>query len=544
MNYRRIIYIMLCLAAMNYLPGCTKNFKEINTNPAGVTKDVFLADFQAVILPLQNAQRNIVPFTHWQYQVSQNLAADIYSGYMMTPTPFNGGNNNSNYFMMDGWNEWILNMAYDGVMQSTADFNKFSKLYQSADLSDANAMARIINVLTMHKVSDCFGPVIYTNFAKPNADLSVNYDSQEEAYAAFFKDLDTAVTQLKPFANGSKHVGTSFKKGDLMYGGDASKWLKLANTLRLRLALRIVYAAPAKAKMEGEKALAPENGGLITTNGENAFVNYGSESPIIVIINDWDDTRAGAPLSAYLNGYKDPRISHYLAPASDAAVSGKYIGIRNGVAIDAKARYSGYSKQIAKAASADYFDRQNGRARIATASEAFFLKAEAALRNWVNAGGVQENYEAGIDLSFGEWGAGSAVNYKLDDVSTESPYIDPKAQIAGQNDVLAGNPNVSTVTIKWNPAASDEIKFEKIITQKWLALYPDGQEAWSEFRRTGYPKLFQVVVNNSNGDVAGFIKRIPIPARYRNSNHAGYQKAITTLNGPDNAGTKLWWDKK
>lgn len=526
------------------MTGCTKDFKDINTNPAGVKPDVFLADFQAVILPLQNAQRNLVNQVHWQYQLQQNLNADIYSGYMMSPTPFNGGNNNGNYFMMDGWNEWILNIAYDGVMQATADYAKFSKEYTSADLSDAGAMAKILNVIEMHKAADIFGPIIYSKFGKPNADLSIDYDTQQAAYNAFFADLEAAVQALKPYAAGTKTAGTAFKKADLIFGGDPSKWLKLANTIRLRLALRIVYADATKAKSEGEKALDPANGGLITQNSGNAFVSYGMESPLKAIINDWDDTRAGAPLGSYLNGYNDPRRSHYMSPASDAAVSGQYIGIRNGVAIDAKARYSGYSKQIAVSASGNLYDAQNGKAKITTAAEAWLLKAEAALRGWTNAGDAQTNYETGIERSFEEWGAGSAATYKSDAVSTAAPYIDPKSQVAGANNIVAGNANLSTVTIAWNPAANTEVKLEKIVTQKWLALYPDGQEAWTEFRRTGYPKLFPVVVNNSNGTITGFIKRLPIPAKYKNSNQSGYQQALASLGGPDNGGTKLWWDKK
>ncbi|MDF2187939.1 SusD/RagB family nutrient-binding outer membrane lipoprotein [Paraflavitalea sp. CAU 1676] len=524
--------------------GCTKDFQDINTNPAGVTDDVFLADFQAVILPLQNGQRNLVHYVNWQYQLQQNLNADIYSGYMMTPTPFNGGNNNSNYFMMDGWNEWVLNIAYDGVMQATSDFNKYSLGYKTADLSDAAAMAKIINVIGMHKAADIFGPIIYTKFGKPNADLSIDYDSQQGAYQAFFADLDVAVANLKPFVAGTKKVGTAFKKADMMLGGDPAKWLKLANTMRLRLALRLAYVDAATAKTQGEKALDPANGGLLSAVADNALVVYGTESPIGVIINDWDDIRAGAPLSSLLNGYSDPRASHYLSTASDAAVSGQYIGIRNGVAIDAKARYSGYSKPIAKGASADYFDKAGGRAKIATSAEAWFLRAEAALRGWTNAGDAQTAYETGIDRSFEEWGAGSAAAYKADDTKKAAPYVDPKSQVAGANNVPAGNANLSTITIKWDGGASNELKLERIITQKWLALYPDGQEAWSEFRRTGYPKLFPVVTNNSGGTVTGFIKRLPIPSKFKNSNKTGYDKAVATLGGPDNAGTKVWWDKK
>ncbi|MGL1204142.1 SusD/RagB family nutrient-binding outer membrane lipoprotein, partial [Vibrio parahaemolyticus] len=80
--------------------------------------------------------------------------------------------------------------------------------------------------------------------------------------------------------------------------------------------------------------------------------------------------------------------------------------------------------------------------------------------------------------------------------------VDPKAITTGQNDVLAGSPYLSTITIKWDPAATKAQMLERIITQKWLAMYPDGQEAWSEVRRTRYPKLFPVVVNNSGGAIS------------------------------------------
>jgi len=537
------IYGLAIATFASGLSGCTKKFEDINTNPAGVKEDVFLADFKAVILPLQNAQRSLVHYEHWRYQLQQNLNADLYSGFMMSPTPFNGGNNNTNYFNMDGWNEWVLNIAYDGVMQSTADYFKFSKQYGAADLSDATAMAKILNVIEMHKVADVFGPVVYSKYGKPNSDLSIDFDSQQDAYKAFFADLDAAAAGLLPYANGTKKPGTAFKNADLIFGGDAAKWLKLVNTLRLRLALRIVYADAALAKTEGEKALSA-TGGLLSSVSDNALVSYGTESPIGVIINAWDDIRIGAPFASLLNGYNDPRKAALIAPASDATVSGQYIGIRNGINIDDKSRYSGYSKPLAKSANGDYFDPQSAKAKIATAAEAYFLKAEAAIRGWANAGDAQTNYELGVQRSFEEWGAGSAALYLNDAVSTASPYVDPKAITAGQNNVPAGDPNLSTITIKWNNAAGFESKLERIITQKWICLYPDGQEAWSEFRRTGYPKLFPVVVNKSGGTVTGFIKRLPIPAKYRNSNSAGYQRALTTLGGSDNGGTKLWWDKK
>lgn len=543
MKINKNILLIASSTAIILATGCTKKFDDINTNPAAVTGDVFKSDFKSVILPLQNAQRSLVHYEHWRYQLQQNLNADIYSGFMMSPTPFNGGNNNTNYFNMDGWNEWILNIAYDGVMQATTDYAKFSQQYGAADLSDATAMAKTLNVLEMHRAADIFGPVIYTKFAKPNADLSIDYDAQQDAYKAFFADLDTAATNLLPYISGAKKVGTAFKNADLIYGGDALKWLKLVNTLRLRLALRIVYADGTLAKTEGEKALSA-TGGLLSSVSDNALVNYGSESPIGVVINAWDDIRIGAPFTSFLNGYNDPRKAAMVAPASDAAVSGQYIGIRNGISIDGKSRYSGYSKPIAKSANGDYFDPQNGKAKIASSAEAYFLKAEAAIRGWNNAGDAKTNYELGVEKSFEEWGAGSASAYLNDASSKAAPYIDPKSIVANQNDVNSGDPNLSTITVKWSDADGFETKLERIITQKWISLYPDGQEAWSEFRRTGYPKLFPLVVNKSGGVITGFIKRLPIPAKYRNSNSGGYQRAVTTLGGADNGGTKLWWDKK
>lgn len=547
MNSKYINRIFVLIAASSLLWSCTKKFEEINTNPAGVLEDVFRADYGIVIQPLKNAQRALINSTNWQYQLQQNLNADIYSGYMASATPFNGGSYNSQYFMMDGWNEWILNIAYDQVYNVlNSDVPKALAQYSGIDFSDIKAMTKILGIIEMHKAADIFGPIIYTKYGKPNADLSVDYDSQQQAYTAFFANLDSAASWLQPYASGSKQVGSAFAKADMIYGGNASKWLKLTNTLRLRLALRIAYADAATAKLQGEKALNPANGGLILENAENAFVNYGQASPIFDIINSWDDIRAGAPLGSYLGGFNDPRKTKYLAPAVDGAVSGQYIGIRGGITLDDKSRYVGYSKPIADGAAGNYFDSKAGLAKIATAAESHFLKAEAALRGWTGAGDMKANYEAGVTKSFGEWGVGNVGSYLADATSTAAPYTDPKAVVAGQNNIAAGNPNLSTITIKWDDGASSERKLERIITQKWIALYPDAQEAWSEFRRTGYPKLFPNIINNSGGTISSsaFIRRLPIPSKYQKSNQGGYTKAVGTLGGADNGGTKLWWDKK
>jgi hypothetical protein len=131
----------------------------------------------------------------------------------------------------------------------------------------------------------------------------------------------------------------------------------------------------------------------------------------------------------------------------------------------------------------------------------------------------------------------------MDATSQPIPYVDP---VDAANNIPSGSPNLSQVTVKWDEEADFEKKLEKIITQKWIAMFPDGQEAWSEFRRTGYPKLFTVTVNNSGGKISttDFIRRINFPAPEFINNAVEVNKAVTLLGGPDTGGTKLWWDKK
>lgn len=103
------------------------------------------------------------------------------------------------------------------------------------------------------------------------------------------------------------------------------------------------------------------------------------------------------------------------------------------------------------------------------------------------------------------------------------------------------------VSPEWLESASNEIKLEKIITQKWLALFPEGCEAWAEQRRTGYPRLFPVKINNSKDgciDTETMIRRLNFPADIIDTDVVLYNSLVTALDGPDNAGTRLWWDKR
>jgi hypothetical protein len=516
------------------LAGCTDKFDEFNDDPYGVNEEDLLSNFKNLGDPLKSAQLSVYCYTPaWVTQVQQNLSADIYSGYMMPPTPFAGGVNNSNYGLIDGWNEWVWNMGYasdfGSIMAPTETVINTTK----DDYPEFYAWAKILRVEGMHRVSDVYGPIIYTKYGTINEDGSTSFDSQEEAYEAFFADLDEAIDILTPRAQSGDP--SPFGDFDLVYGGSYTKWVKFANTLRLRLAIRISGANANLAKIEGEKSLANPIG-LLTAVEDNFYVNIGAiPHPLNVFNNDWSDIRLGAPIGSILGGYDDPRLEKYAQPATDEAVAGEIIGIRNGVDLGPdKSRYAGFSKLAT-------FE---SKVLLMTTAEAFFLKAEAALKGWTGAGTALAAYESGVKASFDQYALGGADTYLADDTSTPAEYVDPKSPVAGTNDVLDGNSHLSTITIKWDDGAPAAEKLERIITQKWIAMYPEGQEAWSEFRRTGYPKLFTVVINNSGGKISTeeFIKRLNFAQSEKNTNPIGVAGAVDLLDGPDTGGTPLWWD--
>lgn len=523
------VVVLIAALFISSLSSCTKKFEEYNTNPYGVSDADLNPDGALIVASLQNAQKNIyVNSPAWITQLQQNLMGDVYSGYMMPPTPFRGNSNNMTYDLVDGWNTWAYQPSYSNVM---LPISKVEPLTKTA-APEIYAMAKIIKVEAMHRVSDIFGPIIYSKYRNVNPDLGVDFDSQQAAYTAFFADLNEAITILTPKAGQVAPAGGNFAKADLVYGGSYGKWVRFANTLRLRLALRIVKADAAKAKTEGEAALA-NSAGLMTSNADNFNVELGANHPLNVMNNEWGDIRMGAPMESIMGGYADPRLGKYFVAATDPVVIGQFKGIRNGINIDAKSRYLDYSKLATF----------NNQAQMMTCAEASFLKAEAALRGWAGAGGAQANYEAGIQRSFDQYSLGSAVAYYGNAVLKPNQYIDPKAITAGQNNITTGSPYLSTITIKWNGAGTFDENLERIITQKWICIYPDGQEAWSEFRRTGFPKLFPVVINNSGGKIptGTFVRRINMPSA--ELNNPALAAAIATLGGPDTGGTRLWWDK-
>jgi hypothetical protein len=515
--------LLACLTVFN---SCTKQFEKFNTDQNGVTNDQLIPD--------NNSIGSFYPTI--QYAVGANdpsgssslaggfefLVNGAFSGMVMCPLP---GSLDYNYDLVPGWEPYSLfNYGYNAVMSQV---NNIKRIGGSTIDPDFWAIAKILQVAEMHKVTDIYGPVPYSHFGQGGS--AVPYDAQEDIYNTFFSELDTAVNSLKTFIAANPN-SIPFKKFDIIYGGDYSKWIKYANSLRLRLAMHIVKVDPVTAKLQAEKAVDPSNGGVITLNSDNAETPKGI-NPLSVVDHDWLNLTAGAALVTYMRGYRDPRIGVYFDPS--VITPGQYVGLRAGSIID------NYQKLLEFSHTSVNNFSHSTPSILMRASEVDFLMAEGALRGW-NMGGstAQALYEEGIAASMSQWGVSASANsYISDGTSTPESFTDPY-------NAANNSPALSSITIKWNDADPNEQKLERIITQKWIALFPDVTEGWTNFRRTGYPKLFPVVVNNSGGKISTDIqirRMIYLQSEY-STNSAEVAKAVMMLGGPDTGGTRVWWD--
>ncbi|MDR0728635.1 MAG: SusD/RagB family nutrient-binding outer membrane lipoprotein [Prevotellaceae bacterium] len=460
------------------------------------------------------------------YQITQNLAGDIFSGYMGSSGLWHSNSNHTTYNLISDWYDAAFNYSFENVMAPWASI----KQYTEEEFPQKYALATIVKIAGMHRITDMYGPLPYTRFG--SGALKNPYDSQEDIYLSFFRELDEAVAILTEFYAQSPNARALSDDYDFIYSGNTLNWIKFANTLRLRLAIRISYALPAKAKEEAEAAVR-HPAGLMTLSGDAAVLNKSNRlsyrHPLYVICYEFTDVKMGATMDSYLNGYNDPRLSAYF---NRDPVNGVYRGIRTGITITDKSVYAQGAFSALNVTPETPVVWMNP-------AESWFLRAEGALNGWDMGGTPQELYESGIRASFSYCGLSGADAYLNNATSVPAAYTDP---VRTSNNSAA----LGTITIKWDDAATTEQKQERIITQKWIAMYPDGQEAWSEFRRTRYPKIFPVLVNNSGGRIASDVqvRRLPFPSTEYRDNSENMPQAVSLLGGADHGGTKLWWDKK
>ncbi len=518
----KITYLLLLVLVS--LSSCTDDFEQLNTNPYQITDESLKQNFNHIGAFFPSLLKPIIG-----HQTHHNLINDSYVRHFGTPTPFVGGVNNTTYYIR--WNDNYWNTLYNSIM---APSKQVIEIAEADGYEMFVEWANLIRVVVASRATAFYGPLIYSNYGTSGA---VMYDSEEVLHNTFFTQLDKIVATFS-----AQTDYTGFKDFDASYGGSIPHWIKLANSLRLQLATRISKVDPALAKIQAEKAVN-DPGGLITTNADNFMISlYGTPFQEVTISFSWGDTRMSASMESILGGYDDPRAGKYWDSVDGSLVTDHpafpYKGIRNGALLNSKGDRQSFSN-----VSSDFKSATNRK--VLDAAEVHLMLAEGALRGWnVGGGTAQAHYEAGVKASFAYWGAGGVDTYLANSTGTPLNYDDVAAE-GPINDFTTRITN----TVAWDEAATNEIKLEKIITQKWVASFTNSVESWVDHRRTGYPKLPYNYKNDSStspfGTVADddFLRRHPFPQKETDNNPTGVADATSKLsNGKNEIGTRLWWD--
>lgn len=372
------------------------------------------------------------------------------------------------------------------------DFHEVIAKAQDAGQPNMVAMGTIMQQWTYHVMTDLWGDIGYSEALQgrdPEAGNLPELDPQAEVYDGVLAALESAATTLDPSAD-------TPDAADLIYGGDVDQWRKLANSLRLRVAMRLSEADPAKASAAFADALAA---GVFESNADNAMLTYVDDEvnvhPLYAYQRGRDDHTISATLVDTLSSYNDPRLPVYATPNGD----GEYAGMPNGTMQDPPLDV------ISRIGT--HFTRADASAVVMGYAEVLFLQAEAAERGWIaaDAGALYTN---GITAAMQQLG------------------IDPS-----EIDDYLGQPRVSY--------AGGAAGLEQIALQKWIALFGNGPEAWAEWRRTGRPALVPGPDALNDGLVP---IRLPYPQSETFRNGDNVQEAIMRQGGAS-LNDPLWWNK-
>jgi hypothetical protein len=376
-------------------------------------------------------------------------------------------------------------------------------------------------------MTDTWGDLPYSEaFQASELVLSPKYDAQKDIYTDLFATLTKASTDLGTATN---VLGSA----DPIYEGDPAAWRRFANSLRARHALRLVNVDPATASTQLQAAFTAA-GGLITTNADNAALKWPGDG---VYDNPWatnfktrDDHRISTRLVSVMRDLQDPRIAVYAMPAAKDTVeiAGKtlkycttastcYVGIANAMTQNEASPLLAYTSRPGEifypgVTTAGTFGGNGGKfpSYFMTAAEVQFIRAEAAERSLggLAPGAAAGYYNAAIRASMDMWGISTAAA----DAYLLRPEVAYKGGVAG---------------------------LKQIAVQKWLALYTDGLQAWTEFRRTCQPALLEP-------GPSAVVAEIPRRLYYSTTERAVNADAVAAAverQGADNFLTHIYWDK-
>lgn len=535
----RIIYkishchVFLCATFMGlFLFSCTDNFMEINMDKTQLMQ----------VGPKEYAEL----FTHALHKGIAWCTTDDMSRMSSTLALHNcgyiacGKAANDQYQQGLGWqNAGFKDIFVDAI----PTINLILESAKREGFTTAYNVALIWRCYQFLLATDVWGPIPYKEAGSGKE--SVRYESQKDVYYGLFEELTSAVNTLMPQIQANPNLNV-FGTGDPIYSGSVIKWVKFANTLRLRMALRISNVDPTKAKTEAEAAIA--TGLLLENNNDNAMFevkNFAEEGNGMPRMESFYQDVMSTSMESIMKGYQDPRMQEFWSPVQSSPTNQRFPD-------EYKSNIGGYHGFPSGADPVEYtyfraFSKYGPRfvdgnqlvtpINIMHSSEVCFLKAEGAWRGWNMGGTAKEFYEKGIVLSIKQWRG-----TEITDDSIQR-YINSTLMPVAPENYPYYDPPMTDIPVKFSD--DREKQYEQILTQKWLALFPLGFEAWAEFRRTRLPKLYPKKYSvNGNIDLSkGMIQtRCPFVEDEYSANATEIQKAIQLIGGTDLETIPMWWD--
>jgi hypothetical protein len=508
-NFLKSALVLATSSLLLVNTGCNKleDFGDTNINPLGSTAPITAALLTNALSQMGGLARSVTPGIYVQHLAETQYTEN--SLYQEPKLEFGGTYAGAMYDLQS-------------IINRNSNAATASQFASSGSSANQIAVATIVKTFFAWTITDRWGDVPYSEALKGAANFFPIYDKQEDIYIKMIEDLKTANATF----DGGLPV-----RGDIIYGGNQAKWKKLANTMRMQMAMRLSskfpnaggYAATQFASAMSDPA------GFISTNADNFTLAYptGSvyQNPWFSTYNGRSDYALSKTVGDILANMGDDRRNAYGSPGSTFPY-----GLTRAQAVTLP---TNYATVFAAANRAD-----NSPIVIMSASYALLTVAEAIQRGWVASGtqGYTANsaYNAGVIASFEQWG-----------LTTGSAYVNGNA--ARFTDGTGGGTGIGiSSTFNQLPSTSSAVTttaIQRIALQKYLTLFADGIQAWSEFRRLDFP-LLQPTVNATN---AAANKQIPTRYVYGTNEYSlapdKVGAAVTRLPGGDVMNAKVWWDQ-
>ncbi|MEO6549307.1 MAG: SusD/RagB family nutrient-binding outer membrane lipoprotein [Ferruginibacter sp.] len=475
-------YIIIPLSAflLITLNSCKKDLEKVNVNPNAAQ--------QAQPDYLLTAAIKTTADTYWGTTNNMNsslLFVQHWSKIQYTDP--------DRYIFSNNDFQELWTVAYS---KSIVNLNQIIKLAGEQENANYKGVALVLRSWVFLLLTDAYGDIPYTQSAQIDQFLTPAYDAQKDVYAGILNDLKAAQAALVPSGKAIQ--------GDLIYNNNIALWKKFANSLRLRVALRISDRLPIVSKQVLSDIQA-EGGSFISSNAETAqlvYLNSPNQNPISNLFDTRDDYRISKSVTDQLIALNDPRLPVFSAK-TQVATTQTYVGIPNGLLVG-DASNLGFTKTSKPGT---YFTAPNAPAVIISYSEVLFLRAEAAARGFTTEDAASL-YSQAITASLKQYG--------IADSDIANYLSQPSVQY-------------------------DTTNYKKSIgTQKWVALFGQGLEAFAEWRRLDYPQLQPAVAGTLNGQLP---LRFIYPGTEQSLNGQSYKAAVAEQ-GPDLLTTRLWFDVK